>query len=100
MAAARRRPCVHLARCDGAICPTWLDIEPKPAAVERAAKHSGHRRVAIPAHFEHSCFVACQIDGGLQPSGRATGMKDKVAVAYGFRALQNQPRTLQLIPLG
>ena len=36
--------------------------KPKPAAVERASKHGGHCRVAVPAHFKHGRFVAGQFE--------------------------------------
>jgi hypothetical protein len=69
IAAASRRP-VRPART-----MRWRNVsdlaryKPKPAAVERASQHGGHRRVTIPAHFEDRCFVSGQFECRLQSIG-------------------------------
>ena len=66
----------------------WRDVsdlaryKPKPAAVERASKHRGHRRVTIPAHFEHGRFVSGQFERRSKPIGRATGVNDEIAIGF------------------
>src|SRR5690349_14798172 len=42
--------------------PDLARYQPKPAAMEGAAKHCGHRCVTIPTHLEHSCLIAAQFE--------------------------------------
>jgi hypothetical protein len=42
--------------------PDLARYQPKPAAMEGAAKHCGHCRVTIPTHLEHSCLVSTQFE--------------------------------------
>ena len=56
--------------------------KPKPAAVERASKHGGHRRVAIPAHFQDRRFVSGQFECRSQSIGRAAGVNNEIAIGF------------------
>jgi hypothetical protein len=66
----------------------WRDVsdlaryKPKPAAVERASKHGGHRRVTIPAHFQDSRFVSGQFERRPKSVGRSAGVNDEIAIGF------------------
>src|SRR5882757_2328797 len=86
-------------QCDGSretadVCPArtvrrrnasdLARYQPKPAAMEGAAKHCGHCRVAIPTHLEHRSLVSGQFERRSQPIGRTAGVNDEVAVTPCF----------------
>ena len=85
----------------------WRDVsdlaryKPKPAAVERASKHRGHRRVTIPAHFQDRRFVSGQFECRPQSIGRAAGVNDEIAIGFCVSGLcETNPELAWLIPLG
>ena len=98
-AAASRRPCVQRGRCDGAISSDLAGYQPQPAAVEGAAERSRHRRIAVPAQFEHGCLLAGEREGRAESGRVAAGVNDEVAIAlcrFGRRKANTE--LLALIP--
>src|ERR1700687_1517772 len=77
----RRRDPPHLAR-----------QQPQPAAVEGAAERRRHRRIAVPAHFEHGCLLTGERQRRAKSGGIAAGVNDEVAVTLGrFGASKANP---------
>src|SRR5665647_232959 len=83
------RPARPVRRCD---LPHLARHQPQPAAVEGAAERRRHRRVAIPAHFEHRCLLAGERQRRAKPGGIAGGVHDEVAISLGrFRPRKANP---------
>ena len=90
---------VQRGRCDGAICPTWLDISRSRRLWNATTKRCGHRCVAVPAHFKHGCLLAGERERRAKPGRIAAGVNHEVAVALGrFGPRKANPKGFAPIP--